>query len=131
MSVLVFLFLHLIPGDPAYAMLGERASPESVERIHHQLGLDRPLALQYFDYVGRLLRGDLGMSIVTSQPVAGEIIARFPATVELTLGALLVALLIGLPAGIISATKPYSILDGGSMVLSLAGVSMPVFWLGL
>src|SRR5438270_13752589 len=90
-SVLVFLFIHLIPGDPAYAMLGERASPESVERIHHQLGLDRPLALQYFDYAGRLFHGDLGTSIVTNQSVAGEIVARFPATIELTLGALLVA----------------------------------------
>src|SRR5579859_4922231 len=102
-SVLVFLFVHLIPGDPAYALLGERATPDSVERIHHQLGLDRPLALQYFEYVGRLLHGDLGTSIVTSQSVAGEIVARFPATVELTIGALIVALLIGLPAGLVSA----------------------------
>src|SRR5712692_2313230 len=76
-SVLVFLFVHLIPGDPAYAMLGERATPESVARIHHQLGLDRPLALQYFDYVGKLVRGDLGTSIVTSQSVAGELWRAF------------------------------------------------------
>ncbi len=130
-SVLVFLFIHLIPGDPAYAMLGERATPDSVERIHHQLGLDRPLALQYFDYVGKLVRGDLGTSIVTNQSVAGELTARFPATVELTIGALLVALLIGLPAGMVSALKPYSAFDAGSMLLSLVGVSMPVFWLGL
>ncbi|MDE3078230.1 MAG: ABC transporter permease, partial [Chloroflexota bacterium] len=118
-------------GDPAYAMLGERATPNDVQRIHHQLGLDRPLALQYFEYLGRLFHGDLGTSIVTNQPVAGEIARRFPATVELTIGAMVVALLIGLPAGIISATKPYSAFDGASMVLSLAGVSMPVFWLGL
>lgn len=130
-SLLVFLFVHLIPGDPAYAMLGERATPDSIERIHHQLGLDRPLALQYFDYVGKVIHGDLGTSIVTSQSVAGEIVSRFPATVELTIGALLVAMLVGLPAGLLSAVKPYSLFDAGSMVLSLAGVSMPVFWLGL
>lgn len=130
-SMLVFLFLHLIPGDPAYAMLGDKATPESVARVNHALGLDRPLPLQYVEYVGRLLHGDLGTSIVTNQSVAGEIIARFPATIELTIGAMIVALLIGLPAGLISAIKPYSIFDGGSMMLSLAGVSMPVFWLGL
>lgn len=155
-SVLVFLFLRLIPGDPALAMLGERATPESVARIRAEMGLDRPLFLdlqplqeagfnpiaaaragwrpldsQYFIFLGRILRGDLGTSVHSRQPVMQEVRQRLPATMELAFGAIFVAVLIGIPAGVIAATRYNSIFDYVSMLVALIGVSMPVFWLGL
>ncbi len=130
-SVLVFAFIHLIPGDPAVTMLGERATPERVQEIRDQLGLDRPLYVQYGIYLGRILRGNLGTSILRGDPVLRDLVRRFPATVELALAAISIAILIGIPAGIVSAVWRNSVFDGCSRILALTGVSMPIFWLGL
>jgi len=130
-SLLVFGFIRLIPGDPATVMLGERATPESVARVRQQLGLDKPVYQQYLIYVGGVLRGDLGMSILRQEPVTRELIRRFPGTIELSLGAILFATLVGVPSGILSATRRGSWIDSLSMLIALTGVSMPIFWLGL
>ncbi|HEY0583226.1 MAG TPA: ABC transporter permease [Chloroflexota bacterium] len=130
-SVIVFLFLHLIPGDPASAMLGDHATPDALVKLRTAYGLDEPWPTQYVLYVSHILQGDLGRSIRTNQPVATEMASRFPATAELTLMAMFFAVLVGLPAGIISAWRRGSIFDHGSVVFALAGVSMPIFWLGL
>jgi peptide/nickel transport system permease protein len=130
-SIIVFGFIHLIPGDPAVTMLGERATPERVAEIRTQLGLDQPLLTQYFIYAGKILRGDLGASILRGDPVLSDLIRRFPATVELALSAFIRAILIGIPAGIVSAVWRNSVFDGLSRILALTGVSMPIFWLGL
>jgi peptide/nickel transport system permease protein len=130
-SVLVFGFIRLIPGDPATAMLGERATAENIARVRVNLGLDKPLPEQYLIYMGKVLRGDMGSSILRGDPVTQEILRRFPATIELALSAILISLLVGIPAGIISATRRNSIFDNASRLIALAGVSMPIFWLGL
>ena len=146
-TLVIFLLMRLIPGDPAIAMLGEHASTENVERIREQLGLNRPLfldreALERGDYggffdsqfvrlLGRLLRLDLGASIHRRIPIANELKLRFPATVELALVSMVLAIMVGVPAGIASAARRNSLLDGVSMIGSLIGVSMPIFWLGL
>ena len=130
-SLIVFGFIHLIPGDPAVTMLGERATPERVAEIRTQLGLDRPLYVQYFIYVGKILRGDLGASILRGDPVLQDLSKRFPATVELALSAITVAVLIGVPMGIVAAVWRNSIFDALSRLIALTGVSMPIFWLGL
>ncbi len=130
-SLLVFAFIHLIPGDPALTMLGERATPEKVGEVRARLGLDRPLWEQYGRYMSRVLHGDLGVSIVRGDPVAADLLRRFPATVELTAAAILLALAVGVPVGIVSAAWRNSVIDGLSRVGALAGVSMPIFWLGL
>ena len=146
-TFVIFMFQRLIPGDPAVAMLGEHAAEENVERIREQLGLNRAPFLdrealangdlggffdsQYFRYLGRLIRLDLGDSIHRRIPVAETLAIRFPATVELALLSLLIAILIGIPVGIASAARRNSALDGASMIGSLIGVSMPIFWLGL
>ncbi|MDM8524543.1 ABC transporter permease [Desulfococcaceae bacterium HSG8] len=130
-SVLVFFMIHLIPGDPAEMMLGERASEQSIKSLRQQLGLDQPLYVQYGRFVSRLLQGDLGRGLRTNEKISVEIAERLPATFELSLMAIFIATVIGMLAGITSATRQYSIFDYFSMVLSLAGVSMPIFWLGL
>ncbi len=130
-SILVFGFIRMIPGDVATVMLGERATPESVARIREQLGLTKPLYEQYLIFMGNALRGDLGNSVLRGEPVTQEIIRRFPATIELTLGAILIALVVGIPAGIISAIRRGTWFDSASMLVALTGVSMPIFWLGL
>jgi peptide/nickel transport system permease protein len=130
-SVLVFGFVRLIPGDPATVMLGERATAENVARVREQLGLNRPVHQQYLIFLGRALRGDLGTSMLRGEKVTQELVRRFPATIELTLGAILVALIIGIPAGAISAVRRGSVFDVVSMLVALTGVSMPIFWLGL
>lgn len=146
-TFVIFTFQRLIPGDPAVAMLGEHASQENVERIREQLGLNRPLFLdrealkegdfhgffdsQYLRYLGRLLQGDLGNSIHRRIPVAETLKLRFPATIELATLSMMVAVLIGVPVGILSAARRNSVLDSVSMIGSLIGVSMPIFWLGL
>jgi peptide/nickel transport system permease protein len=130
-SLVVFLFLHLIPGDAASAMLGDHASPDAVARLRAAYGLEDPWPQQYALYVGHLLQGDLGRSIRSGNPVTAELGQRFPATVELTLFAMLIAVLIGIPSGIISATRRGSAFDHASVTVALAGVSMPIFWLGL
>jgi peptide/nickel transport system permease protein len=130
-SVLVFSFVHLIPGDPALTMLGERATPEKVTEVRQRLGLDRPIHEQYLIYLGKVLRGDLGVSIVRGDPVLTDLLRRFPATVELALAAILLALALGIPVGIVSAVWRNSLLDSLSRVWALVGVSMPIFWLGV
>lgn len=146
-TFVIFMFQRLIPGDPAVAMLGEHATEENVARIREQFGLNRPIFLdrdalaqgdlagffdsQYIRYLGRLIRLDLGDSIHRRIPVAETLAIRFPATFELALLSMLFAILIGIPVGIASASRRNSVLDGVTMVGSLVGVSMPIFWLGL
>lgn len=130
-SILVFLMLHITPGDPAELLLGERATEEALVELREHLGLNEPLYVQYGMFLKRLMKGDLGETIWTRQKVWTEIKHRFPATIELTLAALCIACFFGIIFGIISATKQYSIFDYVSMICALAGVSMPIFWLGL
>ena len=130
-SLIVFSFTHLIPGDPAVAMLGERATPQRVAEVREQLGLDKPLYTQYFIYVDKVLHGDLGASILRGDPVLRDLVRRFPATVELAISAILIAISVGVPMGIISAVWRNSFFDGFSRLVALTGVSMPIFWLGL
>jgi peptide/nickel transport system permease protein len=130
-SMLVFGFVRLIPGDPALVMLGERATPENIARVREQLGLNKPVYEQYLIFLGNALHGDLGRSILRQEPVTQEIIRRFPATIELALAALLFAIAVGIPAGVISAVRRGSWFDSSSMLVALTGVSMPIFWLGL
>ena len=130
-TIIVFLMLHATPGDPAELLLGERATTESLEQMREHLGLNKPLHVQYGLFLSRLLKGDLGETIWTRQKVWTEVKQRFPATIELSLVALCISCLAGMILGIISATKQYSVFDYVSMIGALAGVSMPIFWLGL
>jgi len=130
-SILVFLMLHMTPGDPAELLLGERATEEALVELREHLGLNEPLYVQYGLFLKRLMKGDLGETIWTRQKVWTEVKQRFPATIELTVVALCIACFFGIIFGIISATKQYSIFDYLSMLGALAGVSMPIFWLGL
>ncbi len=129
---LVFLMRVLVPGDPVEIMFfGQQATPEVKENVRRQLGLDRPLYAQYASYVTGVLRGDLGTSINTQRPVVEEIRSRFPHTLTLTVASLSVAIVIGLVTGILAAVYKGSLIDTVSMMLALAGLSMPAFWLGL
>ena len=130
-SIVVFLLLSITPGDPAELLLGERATEASLEAMREYLGLNEPLHVQYGLFLQRLVKLDLGETIWTRQKVIVEIKERFPATIELSLAALFLSCLIGVILGIISASRQYSIFDYLSMVGSLVGVSIPVFWLGL
>ena len=127
----VFLMVRLAPGDPAQLLAGEFATPETLADIRQRFGLDQPWHVQLGLYAANVLRGDLGQSVRTRKPVAYELRQYFPNTLRLTLGAMLVALLIGIPAGIIAATRPGTIFDLLAMLGALIGVSMPVFWFGL
>jgi len=131
-TILVFSLIRLLPGDPVEALSGERGmTPERYQRLIHEFGLDRPLYVQYGEYVWRALHGDLGLSTITHEPVFREFIARFPATIELSVCAMLLALLIGLPAGMLAAVKRNTVWDYSVMGASLTGFSMPIFWWGL
>jgi dipeptide transport system permease protein len=131
-TLLVFTLIRLIPGDPVEALSGERGmTDERYHRLIHEFGLDRPLPVQYGDYVWKALHGDLGLSAISHEPVFSEFIARFPATVELSIVAMLFALLIGLPAGIVAAVKRNTAWDYSVMGAALTGYSMPIFWWGL
>jgi len=130
-SILVFLMLRLIPGDPAHLLVGELASPQDIARIREKLGLDSSYVYQYFIYASNLLKGDMGTSIRSNVPVSQEIFVRFLATVELSIAAMLISSLIGILAGVISSVRQYSIFDYFSMMMALVGISMPIFWLGL
>ena len=130
-SLLVFGVMRLAPGDPAAIMLGAQATAEDVARLRRDLGLDRPVAVQYLQWMGRVLQGDLGRSIPLGREVLPEVLLRFKATVLLTGGALLIAVALGLAAGIVSATRQYSWLDKLSMAIAVTGVSLPVFWTGI
>jgi peptide/nickel transport system permease protein len=130
-SLVVFLILHLTPGDPAVIMLGEEATPDSVAALRHQLGLDQSLPMQYLDWLARVARGDLGSSIRTNQPVLDEIKERLPVTFEMTLLALLLALGLAIPTGVISATRRNSLADLMTTTGVLFGISMPSFFLAI
>lgn len=130
-SLLSFIILQLVPGDPAELIAGMDASPEEVQIIRERLGTDKPMYEQYVQYNLQLLKGDLGTSMRSDNPVLQEILERFPNTVILTLLATLVTVVIGLFTGVIAATKPGSARDHASMAFSLFGISMPVFWLGI
>ena len=129
-ATLVFSLIHLIPGDPAQAMLGEAAPQSDVEELRRQLGLDRPLAQQYAAFLGGLVKGDLGTSLRTGLPVTEQIVERMPATFELAAAAMLVAILFSMPLGIAAAVRRGTVVDHAAMTVSLAGVSVPNFWLG-
>jgi ABC-type dipeptide/oligopeptide/nickel transport system permease component len=129
-ATLVFALIHVIPGDPARAMLGEIASDADVAQLRHTLGLDRPLVTQYAMFVGGLMRADLGTSLRTGAPVAAQILERLPATFELAAAAIAAALVLAIPLGILAAVRQGTALDHVATTLSLAGVSMPNFWLG-
>jgi dipeptide transport system permease protein len=132
MTLLAFFLIRLVPGDPIETMAGERGiDPARHAMLLKEYGLDQPVMTQYGIYINRVLHGDLGKSIVTQEPVLREFAALFPATVELAVCAMLFALLIGIPAGILAAVKRNSILDHGVMGVSLTGYSMPIFWWGL
>src|SRR5690625_1843230 len=130
-TIIVFLILHLTPGDPAALLLGERGDAASIERLRAQMGLDKPLHMQYFDFIGRVATGDLGTSTRSLRPVAAELSSRLPATLELSVVALLIAVIGGVVVGIISAVKQYSVFDNITMVVTLIFASMPGFWFGL
>jgi peptide/nickel transport system permease protein len=130
-SVIVFMVLHLAPGDPAEVMLGANANKEDLARLRTQLGLDQPLHVQYLHWIGHVAQGDLGRSLWMKRPVLGEVLERFKATLLLTGTALLLSTLGGVALGIASATRANSLLDRLSAVASLFGASMPVFWLGI
>ena len=130
-SLLLFFMLRMLPGDPAQVLAGQMATPEEIENIRHQLGLDRPIYEQYAVYLSRLVRLDLGRSARTQNPVIDEIWARLPNTLLLASVAITLACLFGIPAGIISAVRPYSWVDYLVTLSALFGISMPVFWLGL
>ena len=131
LSIVLFAFIHLLPGDPAAALLGQHATPELTAQIREQLGLDKPLWQQYVAYLGQLLQGDLGKSIINNRPIVDEFFRRFPGTVELTLGALLFAVGLGIPLGRYAARHVQRLGDGVVTVISLLGVSIPIFVLGL
>jgi len=131
MTLLVFLFLRLIPGDPAVVLLGEAATPEQIAALREQLGLNRPLYVQYFAFLEHLLRLDLGTSVISGIPIIEELKNRYPATFELAIVAMAIALLAGIPAGILAALHKNRWLDQSLMAGSLLGVSLPVYWLGL
>jgi peptide/nickel transport system permease protein len=130
-SFIVFTIMFFTPGDPARIMLGERAPAAEVAALRTQMGLDDPFIVRFFSFVGNALQGDFGRSLLTRRPVAEELFARFPNTLQLATAAVVIAVAIGIPVGIISAIKQYSAFDGIAMTVALAGVSMPNFWQGL
>jgi dipeptide transport system permease protein len=131
-TIMAFFLIRLVPGDPIETMAGERGiTAERHEKLKRDYGFDQPLAVQYGIYVSRVFQGDLGKSFITSTPVLEEFRTLFPATMELAISAMLFAILIGLPVGVLAAVKRNSILDHGVMGVSLVGYSMPIFWWGL
>jgi len=130
-SVVVFLLIHITPGDPVRLMLGEHASDEQVAAVRAQMGLDRSFPEQYLRFVFRALQGDLGMSIRAVRPTSELVMVALPATLELTAAALFLAVLVGIPVGILAALKPGSLFDNLALFLALLGQSIPSFWLGL
>ena len=129
-ATLVFSLIHLIPGDPAQVMLGDAASPEDVTALRHRLGLDRPLYAQYGAFLGGAVRGDLGTSLRTEEPVVSAIAERMPATFELAFASMVIALLVAIPLGIAAAVHAGSGVDHAATTIALLGISMPNFWLG-
>ena len=131
LSILVFLWIRALPGGPAQALLGERATAQSIKQIEHQYGLDKPIHIQYLRYLQRVSRLDFGDSVTTRRAVSFEIQQRFPATVELALSSMLFAVLLGIPLGFVAAKRYGGVVDNLSLVTSLLGISIPVFFLGI
>ncbi len=129
--LVTFVLARLIPGDPCKAILGEKATQEVCERFTRDHGLDRPIYVQFAIYAGQVVRGNFGESIRFSRPVTKILIERLPMTIELALGGLMVALLIGVPLGVVSAMRHNTGVDVATMIVANVGISMPVFWLGL
>ncbi len=129
-TTLIFLLIHLVPGDPVQAMLGETATPTDLEALRATLGLDQPLLTQWWSYMTNLLQGNLGHSLYSKEPIFDILVERFPATLELAIAGLLVAVLLAFPLGSIAALRKDTVYDNGAMVFSLLGVSIPNFWLG-
>ena len=130
-SFLVFMLMHLAPGDPVTLLLGDDASPADVERVRREWGLDQPLLVQYWQFISRAMVGDFGRSIKFGEPVTKLVFERLPATVELATTSLLVAILISIPIGVYSAMKRDTLIDHAGTGLALIGVSLPNFWLGI
>lgn len=131
MSVLVFLIVHLVPGDPASAILGLNQTPELIARVRRDLGLDEPLIVQYFTWLGNVLQGDFGTDYSSNAPIGELLTQRLPVTIELALAALLVAVVVGVPLGVLAAVRQGRAADAGAQAVSLAGISVPDFWLGI
>jgi dipeptide transport system permease protein len=130
-SFLIFLLMHIAPGDPVTLLLGDDATPADVERTRREWGLDRPIMVQYLDFLSRAVRGDFGMSLKFNEPVMKLVWERMPATIELAFASLLVAIFVAIPLGVYSAIKHNSLLDHAGMSVALIGVSLPNFWLGI
>ena len=131
LSILVFVWLRALPGGPAEALLGERATPETVAAIEQQYGLDKPVYVQYWRFLENALRLDFGDSTRSRRPVTEELAERFPATVELALGAMLFSVLLGIPLGFVAAKRYGTLVDHASLVASLIGISIPIFFLAI
>jgi peptide/nickel transport system permease protein len=130
-SIIVFFMVRAIPGDPAQILLGQQATNEQVQQLRANMGLDRPVVVQYAVFLRDAVTGDLGNSIVTGRPVTTELLVRLPATLELTAFAMFIAIAVGVPVGVISAVRQYSLLDKLTSVLALTGISIPIFWLAM
>jgi peptide/nickel transport system permease protein len=130
-SLVVFFTMHVLPGDVATLMLGDRATTKQLADLRHQLGLDQPVYVQYLVFAGEALTGDFGRSLRTNDPALHEVWLAFPVTIQLALASLALASLVGVPLGVLAAVRPYSLFDNAIMTVSLFGMSMPIFWLGL
>jgi peptide/nickel transport system permease protein len=129
-ATLVFSLIHLVPGDPAQAMMGDGASPQDVAELRKTLGLDQPLLTQYASFLRHAIKGDLGVSFRTGQPVTQMVVERMPATAELAIASMIVAIVVAIPLGVVAAVFRGTAVDYGAMTFALAGVSIPNFWLG-
>jgi len=130
-ATIVFILMFIVPGDPARLLMGQHGDEQTLATIRHELGLDRPVYIQYIRFIGRLVHGVLGMSYRQKRPVAKIISERFPATVKLAVASMILAVIIGIGAGILAAAFRNTVLDWLVMIFSLSGISMPVFWLGM
>ncbi len=131
LSLFMVVFLHLLPGDPCGAILGEHSTAENLARCQHGLGLDKPLYQQYFEYMSGVFHGDFGVSATNKVSVATSFLTRFPATIELAVSAMIIAIGVGIPLGVAAAKRQYSLFDNFATVASLIGISIPIFFLGL
>ena len=130
-ATIVFALMFIVPGDPARLLMGQHGDEQTLKTIRHELGLDKPVYVQYALFIGRLVRGDLGVSYRQKRPVAEIIRERFPATMKLAVASMLIAVIVGISAGVLAATFRNTVLDWLVMIISLSGISMPVFWLGM
>jgi peptide/nickel transport system permease protein len=131
LTFVVFTIMYFTPGDPTAVILGNEFTPQASMQIKQDLGLDKPFIVQFFNYTVKLARGDFGISYINRAPVSQQLMARFPNTLVVVVGAMLFCVCLGVPIGIYSGTKPYSALSNITMVIGLLGVSLPIFWLGL